>query len=690
MASTTTLARRAPRVENARALLRANPALVPCLAAIVVFVALAGSQAGFYPTGSEQRPGLGWYPAAVVLGALLGASAIAVRPALPSKALMAALGLMLGYTLWSFLSITWAEQQGVAWDGANRTAVYLLVLALFSLWPVTAGGARILLGTLGLGLAGLGVVELLRADGAAEPILYFVDARLAEPAGYVNANVALWTIGLLPCLYLAISREVHPIFRGLALGGAGVLACLSLLGQSRGWILAVPVAALAFVAFTPYRARALTALGAVALGTFLVRGPVLAVHDEFTPETLDGLLGAATRNALVLGAVLALVGLVAGIADRRVEIGQDTARRLNRGAVVALAVVLLVGAGAALVKVGDPVDKVSDSWTSFKSGGDATAAGASRFSSAGTNRYDFWVVAWERFGERPLHGIGSENFQLDYLARGKSGEQPRYPHSLQIGVLSQTGLIGALLLGGALLAAAFAALSTARRAGPAAAAAAGMAATVFTYWLTHASVDWFWEFAGVTAPAFAVLGLACATDREERPVRAAARHGRRAPALAGLVTSAVAASLLLVSFVLPWLAEREVARAASDWPAAPGVALDRLNRAEALNPLSTRPHLVAASIAVRTEDQGRATAELEAVVELEPRTSFALAELAALASERGDDELAQRLLERASGYAPRDEVVKTALEQVRSGGSIDVQELNSRYLKVARLRIGRE
>ena len=60
-----------------------------------------------------------------------------------------------------------------------------------------------LLGALGLGIAGIGLVELLRADAAAQPLGFFFDVRLSEPAGYINANVALWTVGLLPCLFLA-------------------------------------------------------------------------------------------------------------------------------------------------------------------------------------------------------------------------------------------------------------------------------------------------------------------------------------------------------------------------------------------------------------------------------------------------------------------------------------------------------
>ena len=99
---------------------------------------------------------------------------------------------------------------------------------------------------------------------------------------------------------------------------------------------------------------------------------------------------------------------------------------------------------------------------------------------------------------------------------------------------------------------------------------------------------------------------------------------------------------------------------------------------------------MAGTIAVRVEDQARAVSEFEKVLELEPRTPFALAELAALASERGQDTLAERLLVDASGFAPNDRVVDEALDQIRSGGSLDVQTLNANYLRIARYRLGRE
>ncbi len=94
-------------------------------------------------------------------------------------------------------------------------------------------------------------------------------------------------------------------------------------------------------------------------------------------------------------------------------------------------------------------------------------------------------------------------------------ETPRYPHSLEMRTFVQTGLTGALLvlvgLGAALTAAARAVRpGGARRVDPLACEVAAAALAGFGYWLVHGSFDWFWEFAGLGAPAFALLGIACA------------------------------------------------------------------------------------------------------------------------------------------------------------------------------------
>ena len=197
-------------------------------------------------------------------------------------------------------------------------------------------------------------------------------------------------------------------------------------------------------------------------------------------------------------------------------------------------------------------------------------------------------------------GIGVENFQVEYLKRGTSSELPRFPHSLELGVLSQTGLLGRSALRRPRLRRGRGDLAPARAAAGAGRRGRGRrrCSPTGSY---HASVDWFWEFAPHGARARRA-GLAGALAP-----RAATGRARPRPALLlarGLVTLAVCLSL-----ALPWLAELEVDRAASSWAANPDAALRRLDRAESLNPLSARAPLTAATIALRLDRRDEAERE---------------------------------------------------------------------------------
>jgi O-antigen ligase len=652
-----------------------NPALPSALLATGAFVVFAASEGGFYPTT--------WYAGALFLLALLLVTATALGlPRGAPRPVLLALVLLAAYAAWSYLSIIWAGQEAEAWDGANRTALYLIVFALFTLWPFDALGARLVIGLLGAGIAIVGLDELLRADSAADPLEHLIGARLSEPTGYQNANAALFTLGSLCCLYMAAERSVPSLLRGPFLGGAGLLLALALLGQSRGWFIALPLGLVAMLLLAPGRLRLLAAVAACACGIAAIADPVLAVHDDFSPARVDGLLSDAANAILTMAGALTLLGLAGALVDRRVQPSPVVLRRA-RVAVASVVVLALAGGAVAFaVELGSPVTRVTDAWEDFKTGHAESTAGSSRLTSLGTNRYDFWTVAWEMFEDRPLIGAGSENFQQAYLSRGDSGEQPRYPHSLELGVLSQTGLIGAALLGGALLAGLAGALRA--RPAPAPERAAAMAATaVFLYWLFHASVDWFWEFPGLTAPAFAALGLACSLApraADEREPRTA----RPGPALA---VGGIAGLLLAASFAAPWLSALETSKATNEWTEDAGTALERLERAADLNPLSARPALVAATIELRLGHDRAAERQFRRALERDPRSVYPFLGLGAIAAERGARARAKRLLRRAEALSPHDGVVGRTLEDLRAGRRVTTEAVSARLREQATTRL---
>ena len=111
--------------------------LFPGLAAVAVFLIWELAEGGFAP--------IRWYPGALFFLALLAVVAVAYPAALRSlpRAIVAAVALFAGFAAWSFLSIAWAELPGEAWNGANRTLLYLDDFALFAVLPWRVGPAAV-------------------------------------------------------------------------------------------------------------------------------------------------------------------------------------------------------------------------------------------------------------------------------------------------------------------------------------------------------------------------------------------------------------------------------------------------------------------------------------------------------------------------------------------------------------------
>jgi hypothetical protein len=675
--------------QRALGLLRASPALAPALVGVVLLVVLGASEGGIEPTD--------WRPVALAFLALVAISVIALPRPAPPRTVVVALALLAAYVAWSFLSITWADSQGPALEGAGRTLMYALVFALFALWPLRGSAPALIAGALGLGIAAVGLVELLRLGAAADPNSFLFRGRLSEPVGYANANVAFWMAGLLPCLVLAARREVPPLLRGIFLGGASVLAGMALMGQSRGWLLAVPVIALLALAVVPGRARLIVATVALGLGVLVILDPALGVYDASGPNVdLAGPVDDAVRAIVFTSVALTFLGALAAFLDSGVRVSEGTARRAGKAIVVATVAMLAIGALAVAARE-NPIDRVQDAWQELQEGERASSErGGPRFTrDLATNRYDFWRVSWENFERAPIAGVGVDNFQQDYLEHGDSSEAPRYPHSVELSVLSETGVIGALLLFGAIGAALVAAAPALRRAHGVGGAGAAAGVLVLAYWVAHGSVDWLWEFPALGGSAFAMLGLAVAAAPravvEERQGWIAGEKPAGTPVRRTIVWFAggAAALLALVALALPWLSERQIDRALEGRHAL-SERLDGLDRAAALNPFSTRPHLAAGSIAVIEGRSDIAAAHFEEALDHDPRSAYAALMAGAIASERGQPAKARALLALARKGNPNSEIVARAARRVRRGGTLEAAAITEQLATATRRRTAPE
>ncbi len=669
--------------------LREAPATVPALAALVLFVVWASSQGGY--------PLTHWAPGALVVLALLGITLVVLPPRmyaipLPVKLALACLA---AYTALSFCSIAWAAVPASAWEGANRTLLYLLVFALFALWPQNGRSATLLLCVWTLAMIALGAFVALRINAAAASETRLQDllpgGRLAYPAGYTNANAAQWLMAFWPALLLAREARLHWLVRGVLGGGAVVLAEVALLSVSRGALYSTPVVLVLVFALLPGRTRTFAVLIPVAAAFAAAVPAVLHLGDRIG-HSQNATAAVHTATAATFGAALAaglVVALGAAIESRR-TLAPAHARRLHRtvGAIAIAALVAILLGG--WVAAGDPVARARHAWDTFKSenGYAANSSGNRLISGLGSSRYDFYRVALDQFAAHPLLGIGVDNFQQQYLVHGRSEETPRYPHSVELRTLTETGLVGALLalvgLGGALLAGARAL----RRADdPLARAAAAAALAGFAYWVVHGSFDWFWEFAGLGAPAFALLGIGCALAPRARPAPSAApnptanptRLRKRPWIVAGIIGAICAAA----SLIAPWLSDLQVQSAARIWARAPSVAYARLDDAARLNPLSDEPYLVAGNIAVRLGELTRAEHEFSLALERAPAEAYATLELGALASAKGERVRALALLARSHSLNPRDPLTREALELARRGQRVGVEQLDRAILQKA-------
>ncbi len=657
--------------------LRVVPITLPTLVAVMVMAWWELDKGGFAVAV--------WAPGGLAMVGLLTIAVLTVPGGwrtLPRAVIVAAAALG-AYTLWSFGSIGWADDPGYAFEGAGRTLLYLVVFCLFALWPQRGATAGWVLGAIvaAIGLAAVVTTARLAGDPSASALVG--SGRLKAPTGYPNATAGLMLMGLLPAVMLAASDRVTWWLRGVLTATAVLLSSLALLAVSRGSVYSLPVVLVLLFVLVPGRLRHLLTLVPVGLAVAACARRLIDVGDVAdaggdVAAAAERALGPVLVAAVVAGAVVALGAAVRA----RHPPGVVLARRLElTGRALALAALVVVLAGGAAA-VGDPVKRVRSGWSSFKGGYEDNDAGRNRLvAGLGSNRYDFYRVALMTFRENPVAGVGADGFFQPYLRAGRSSETPRYPHSLELRTLAQTGIVGAALLLTAVGAALVAALRAMRTGDRLRDAVAGAATMGFLYWLVHGSLDWFWEWAGLGVPAFAFLGLACALAPRRGEEAGPPSAAGSAVARLGVVGVAV---LLALPFASLWMAADAQTRAAEGFRERPQASYRLLDRAAALNPFSAAPSTLHGSIALRLGDLPRADAAFGRALGRVPDDQYATLERGAVASARGDATRARPLLERALELAPRDRLARDALQVVREGGTVDVAELNRRILAAAR------
>jgi hypothetical protein len=649
-------------------LIRSAPIALPQLLALLALIVLSAPEGG-YPL--EQ-----WGPAAVLIQLLLLLALVLlpVGDRRPPYSRLAIAGIV-GYAIWSGLSIAWAADQGAAAHATTRTALLAATFVLFARWRHAPRSALTIIAatTVGLGLVTWGTIVNLLTTSDLDP--WFFYDRLLEPVGYVNAGAAFWGATAL----LAIGLVGGAIAPALRITGAAIAvpaAALSFLCLSRGGLLADGVVVVLLLAALPGRARNATALAIVGLPLAIALPALLDVGDaaRLLPDATDVLHTAMGRTIAVT--LLAML-LTAGWALAEARTPADDPRRANaaRFGGIAVGAIGVIAALAFLANIG-PVtrDRAADAIDSIKSTSyQPVGAGENRLTAGlSSGRWEFWTVGWQQFEREPLTGVGADNFRQDFLLTGKGTENPAYPHSLILRTLGQLGLIGAALLLLWVIPILIAIRRLAAGRDPAGRAVAIGAGGAFALWLIHGSVDWLLEYGGLSAIVAAVAGTVVAAGPE---LRARPEGARRLPALAlPNLLRWPAAALLLIAVVwttTQWIAERDRAAAAAIASDQPQRAIEKAERARSLEPWGDDADRLLGQLAIERGDLPAAAAAYEAAFERNRGATAPRLWLGVINSAQGNDADAKRWLRRAIRTSPRDGLPRSLYDRLNAGEQLD-------------------
>lgn len=562
-----------------------------------------------------------WMPVALVAAAV----ALVVIVAGPAPRLTLRQGTLLGVFLflaiWTGASLLWAGSRANAWEETDRTLLYLVGASLAAV-AVGWAGPRGLRGlTFGV-LAAIGVIgagAMVRLTWGGDILLAFAGDRLHYPVSYWNGLAALLMMGFWPALCLGTARTQAWWRRAVLLAVAVMLVELAVLPESRGALWTYLIVLPWFVVLTPHRFRGLVDLGVVG-GLTAIAWPALtgvwALRNGPSAQTLTAAAGdvdfpGAVHHALLTILLCGLAAFALSVAVSAIETRiSPLDRRWVRRIGVALVVIGLLGAGLGLFALqraeGDLAALAHRAWNQFTSDQSPPGGSGSRFADVGLNgRLSQWRIASKAFSERPLLGLGAQNFEFYFIEHRTTGLIVRHAHSQPMQVLSDLGLPGAgaygIFIVGTLLVG-IRMRVRARRAENQAAAAAALLAV--GSWVVHSSADWLWQLGGVTWPAVLLMGglLAAGADGRRdggapdgvRPAVARATTLRPAVVRVAMV---VVALILLASGSMNYLSLRYLATAGNG--GSPASVIGAAETAARLNPFSPEPSMVMADVYAR-------------------------------------------------------------------------------------------
>ena len=262
-------------------------------------------------------------------------------------------------------------------------------------------------------------------------------------------------------------------------------------------------------------------------------------------------------------------------------------------------------------------------------------------------------------------------------------------------MLSQAGVIGSALFFGALallLAAAWNARRRLLRAGDQAVLAVGGIAT-FVAWFVQAAGDWLWVFPALGIVALTLLGVAArlgegdVSAAPELDVAVDGGPGARARLIANRGAIAVGVLLAGLSLVCAGIAARYTSAAYESSASNVETAIERLDRAAEVNPLSAEPLLAKGVLAQRIGRYDAAKEALDVAAEREPDNWFIHFERALAESAQGDNRAALADVREAKRLNPRQPLIDEVLAELRAGRRVDAAVVEGKLTRALESRL---
>ena len=636
--------------------LRLEHAITAAVALSLTGLALA--EGGFAPTAYAATAALVW--GAVVIGLATGALP---RSTIPAAAIVA--GMMIGgFAALTGLSMTWAADNGSAFEDVVRALAYVGVFVLVVVASRRAGAGAWLRG-LAIGLAALAALALLarfepglfgNPDAELREVLPAAAGRLTYPIGYWNGLAAAMATAIVLLAWIAAAGS-RRLGRTLAVAAlpAAVLALWAT--DSRGGIVAAGLAFAVLVAFGPRRLALIVNAG-FGIGAGIVLAALASSRDDLFRLPGSPAAEAEAGGMLLLTLVaVGLAGLLRYALDPQFErLGKlRVPPRAGR-----IAVALAVVAALAAIVAADPIER----FETFRAPPteDELLLGEDRFlSTGGSGRYQFWEAAIDAFGEAPVGGQGSGGYGPYWLEHREYPLVATRAHSLIFESLAELGIAGFAVVVGFFATAAVAAVR--RRRAMRWVPELGAAAAVLTVGVLAAAVDWTWDlpavFASVVIAAALLVGpatLPAVADDSPRAPGGEARSRRR---FAGGVLVLLVAWISICAAGLLLLADRSLessreAAARGDLEAA----IEEAASARDLEPWAAEPRTQLALLYFRGGDLTAARDELQNAIERSPRDFELYLLSASIEFTDGDMAAAKESLARAQALNPLDPLIE--------------------------------